>query len=340
MTYPIHYFYRHPHPIYFSIEKLFAGISRQIRQEHAGEFAVQDVVLPYNTGASTLLKNLRFAKRRQGMINHVTGDVHYALLACSKRNINVLTVHDCVLLHQYPAGTLRHSLLKWILYVLPVRKADVVTVISGKTKEELIRFTKCDPDKIRVIPNFVEAVFQPSPYIFNPQLPKILFVGSTPNKNLQRLAEAVTGLDVHLDIVAILTEEQRAMLNERGIRYTVASGLSPEALLEKYHSCDLLAFPSTYEGFGLPIVEAQAVGRPVLTSSLSPMKEVAGEGALLVDPYDVASIRAGILEIIQKDGVRNKLIAAGLSNVNRFRVENITAQYVDLYKELIRRKAL
>ncbi len=84
----------------------------------------------------------------------------------------------------------------------------------------------------------------------------------------------------------------------------------------------------------MPIIEAQAVGRPVITSNLGAMKEVAAESAFLVDPYSVESIRHGVLEVIQNSALREGLIARGLQNVTRFSAENVAEKYVSIYREL------
>jgi glycosyltransferase involved in cell wall biosynthesis len=332
------YFYRHPDPMYFSLEKLFAAIGRKIQDLYGREFSVREKFLPLSTKWKSILPNLLFAKKNQGRINHITGDIHYAILACSKRNVNVLTIHDCVLLHRYSAGNPRYWIMKWLWYDLPVRKADAVTVISENTKNELLRFTRCDPRKIRVISNFVDPIFQAASLSGKNDLPCILFIGSTPNKNLERLAEAIEGINVRLEIVGTLSRDQLTVLERYRIDYRQSSGLTPESLLDKYIQCDLLAFPSTYEGFGLPIIEAQAVGRPVLTSNIAPMAGIAGGAAWLADPYDPASIRQGVLHILNDEEYRTNMIRLGLDNVNRFRLDKVTDQYVALYKELVRKK--
>jgi len=105
-------------------------------------------------------------------------------------------------------------------------------------------------------------------------------------------------------------------------------------MIRRYEDADIIALASTYEGFGMPILEGQAVGRPVISSNLFSMPEVAGNAACLVDPFDVNSIRAGIIKIIQNDEYRNRLVRDGFENVKRFDPDHIAFQYLDLYQEV------
>src|ERR1039457_1051746 len=138
------------------------------------------------------------------------------------------------------------------------------------------------------------------------------------NKNICRVAEALQRIPCRLDIIGRLTERQREVLEFNRIQYTEQWDLSDQQVIEKYRQCDLVVFASIYEGFGMPIVEANATGRPVVTSNIGSMPEVAGTAACLVDPFDCASIREGILRVIEDADYRNNLVAQGYENAKRF----------------------
>lgn len=276
--------------------------------------------------------NMVEAAFRQGDVNHVTGDVHF-LTYLLKRRITVLTIPDCVGLEGLSG--LKQWFLWLLWYWLPMHRARAVTVISAATKRELLNYVNCDPDKIQVIHCCVSEDFSPDERPFNSCCPKVLQIGTgAHNKNVERVAAALAGINCRWVIVGHLSDAQVSVIERHGIDYENHADLSDEALLEQYRRADMLVFASTYEGFGLPIVEANAVGRPVVTSTLCSMPEVAGDAACLVDPFDVASIRAGILRIIEDADYRNRLVKAGFENVVRFRPAVIAEQYAQLYRRI------
>jgi glycosyltransferase involved in cell wall biosynthesis len=110
--------------------------------------------------------------------------------------------------------------------------------------------------------------------------------------------------------------------------------VTDEELVEAYRRCDMVVFASLYEGFGLPILEAQAMGRPVITSNFGAMREAAGDGALLVDPYSVEAIREAVLRITREPALREDLIAKGLRNVANFSADAVAMKYAQIYRNL------
>src|SRR6185295_15737253 len=120
---------------------------------------------------------------------------------------------------------------------------------------------------------------------FNCDNPVLLFIGSLPNKNLSRVIEALKGLDCTLNIIGHTDEQQLLRMKEYNINYILEKNLSNKEMAARYEQADIILFPSLYEGFGLPVIEGFKAGRAVLTSEISPMKELADGAAWLVDPF-------------------------------------------------------
>jgi glycosyltransferase involved in cell wall biosynthesis len=311
---------------------LFHTIADRLNQQEKP--FIEKRQLPYSGGAlMTILRNMIHARKQQGPINHITGDVHYILLGLSARHYNILTIHDCGFMYRYSKWSLKYWLLKWLWLSWPVRKADCITVISAKTKEDVIRFTGCPEHKVTLIPNFVKPQFHYSARNFNQACPTILHIGITPNKNLERLIRALEDIPCHLNIIGQPGKKHLELLHQFSIQWTAYQDLSTEEVAARYREADLIVFASTFEGFGMPIIEAQATGRPVVTSNLDPMTSVAGpDGACFVNPYDIRAIRAGILSVIQDEVYRNTLIKNGLENIKRFDLDEVARQYLNVYQ--------
>jgi len=312
---------------FFSVERLFDDIRASLKVNRRVDIRLR-INEHFSRHVVPRIIDAWHARTVQGEVNHVTGDVHYlAWWLDGERTI--LTVLDCVSLHRL--GGLRRAIFKYIWYTVPTRRCRYITVISEFTRQELLRESQCNPDRVVVIYPHLSDEFVQSAKPFRKSRPRILQIGAKANKNLERVAKALAGLNVELVVVGELRPDQRALLDSLGLSLSLKEDLSREELLDEYHQADIIAFASTYEGFGLPIIEGQAVGRAVVTSNVCSMPEVAGGAASIVDPYDVASIRAAFVRLIDDDDYRNGMIESGLRNVERFRLSTITRQYEDLY---------
>lgn len=323
------YVERSPGP-FVSIEKVFREIAANLPRRFKFEFQP----LPFGWKVYESIRNVLFFRPMEADIYHVTGHVHYIALRLPPER-TVLSIMDVRFV------VLNSGLRRWILKKLyldwPLRRMRYVTTISEKIKEEIVEISGCDPARIRVLDlpllSHIQTSAEPS---FNEANPTILQVGTMPNKNVERLASALRGIGCKLVIVGELDAGQRRALKENGIEFENHVGVRDETIRGLYEAADLVTFCSTYEGFGLPIIEAQAMKKPLITSEIEPLKGVAGGGARLVDPFSVDSIRKGVISMINDPERRKAVIEAGLENVKRFDSEQVSAQYATLYDEILK----
>lgn len=319
--------------VFVSIENVFRQVEEHISSDR---FATDFQQMPFDNSLFGIIKNLLFFKPRKADLYHVTGHIHYIALRLPADR-TVLTIHDLSFLHTRTG--FRRRVLKKLFLDWPVRRLKYVTAVSQKTKDEILEYTNCSPDKIRVIDNpLTDGFGYTGSKVFDTKRPTILQVGITDNKNIPRLVEALRGLSCKLLVAGSPDGRLLSLLSTVGIEYEIKGFLQRSDIVALYHSADLVTFCSTYEGFGLPIIEAQACGKPVITSNISPMKEVGGAATILVDPHDVADIRRGILKVIGSAELRKRLTIAGLENVTRFDPKTIGKRYEMLYLEVLEDK--
>ncbi len=323
------YFQRRRRPnANFSLEFIFQSLRHHLNDKIQSRTCIAPV---YSNGVFRRIWIGVHAMFHQGEINHVTGDINFVALFLSRVR-TIVTILDCGFVHR--TSGIRRVLIQKIWLSLPVSAAKIVTTISEHAKSEIVALSGCDPQKIVVVPVAISEIFKPCEKRTFPAVPRLLHIGTAGNKNLSRLIDALRGLQCTLSIVGPLSQSILSQLKENEISYDNHVNLSPEDVVQQYVLADVVVFASTYEGFGMPILEAQAVGRPVVTSNTSSMPEVAGNAACLVDPFDVTSIRAGIKKIINDEDYRCELVNRGYENVKRFDAKRIAEQYLSLYQTL------
>jgi glycosyltransferase involved in cell wall biosynthesis len=291
------------------------------------DVAVSELSFGRNDRLSTLARDALWypfllGRRRDADVLHCPtyrGPVHSALPL-------VVTVHDLAV-YRHPRAFNRWSRLygpRVIPHVL--RAARRVIAVSDFTKRELVDLLRVPEDKIRVIPNAADAAFTLDGPASDGQY--VLTVGTLePRKNLIRLVEAMRGNDVELLVVG-MRGWGGVTMSDKGVRYV--GEVSDEQLARLYRGALCVAYPSLYEGFGIPVLEAMACGAPVVTSRGTAMEEVADGAAVLVDPSDPADLAAGIERAVAQ---REELVARGLERARTFRWDAVAAATLDVYRE-------
>jgi glycosyltransferase involved in cell wall biosynthesis len=307
-----------------SIEELFQSIIEKLPSNVEANI----VELPHS-GASlkAIILNIWHVLFLKGII-HVTGDVYYIGLIPFKKTI--LTIHD---VHFINGSFIKKMFLKLFWLVLPVFIAKRITLISRFSTDELLKIVPWAEKKIRVIYNPVNTLLETSEKEFS-KPPKVLHLGTKSNKNLINTIKGLSGIQCEFIILGPLTKRQQKALIEYNIDFVNYVRLPFLKIKQLYENCDIVSFISLYEGFGMPLIEAQKVGRVVITSREASIPEVAGEGAYFVNPNNIDKINKGFITLINDENLKNALIKKGFENVKRFNMKTINQKYVELYLEL------
>ena len=268
----------------------------------------------------------------------------------------LLTIHDLSFVRAPETTT--PVLKAYLDRVVPrsVRRATHVLADSQATKDDLIALYGTPPEKITVLLSGVNPEFAPVTdaearravrrrYDL-PDNPYILSIGTVqPRKNYARLITALATLGAAYDDVHLVIAGGRGWLDSPIFRAVYDQGMEDRVhfigfardqdLPALYSEAACLAYPSLYEGFGFPVLEAMACGTPVVTSTISSMPEVAGEAALLVDPYDVEAIAAAIARALSDEALRRDLIRRGFRQAARFTWERTARQLREVYERVL-----
>lgn len=264
----------------------------------------------------------------------------------------ITTVHD-ISFRRHPRWfPLKHALLLNLLIPLAIAQADRVITCSEHTRQEILTLYGTEPDKVVVTPYAVDTIYRPMPADaaraavrerFNLRHPYILAVGVLqPRKNLPRLVDAFARIAREIPQHLVLVGKEGWAFE--GLRQRVArSGITSRIhftgyvadadLPPLYAAADLFVYPSLYEGFGFPPLEAMASGTPVVASNTSSLPEVVGDAALTIDPRDTAGLAAAIAEVLTSPERRAELIERGLARAAQFSWDRTARETIDLYEE-------
>lgn len=259
-----------------------------------------------------------------------------------KNVYKILTVHD---LRTLTMGD-RYWEQNIINYQKALKTLDMCVVVSECTKQDLIKHLGMDERKIKVVylgadqrfrilePTIVEAV-KAKHKISEPYL---LSIGSVPRKNIEGIIRGFAGSQARQKFMLVLScnmdcAKYQQMASDLGVekRVKILSSLNDREIVALYNGCRSFVFPSLYEGFGLPILEAMQCGAPVITSNTSSCPEVAGDAAILVDPSNSEQISSAINQICTDDILRNQLIEKGHQRAKLFSWNRFAQEMMKIY---------
>lgn len=283
-------------------------------------------------------------------VKHITRQDLAFLLELTNFKKTIVTCHDIIPIAYYNT---RNPI--WKLNAKGLRKAERIITVSEFSKEDISKYIKYPEEKIEVIPPAVDhnlyyqnrnkAVLKK--YGIKEEEKVILYVGAEePRKNVHFLISSFSKLKNKIPYVKLL---KVGLPNDVGVRGKLLKHIealslqkdviftgyvSESELAEIYNAVDLFVFPSLYEGFGMPPLEAMTCGTPVITSNTSSLPEVVGDAAITVDPYDVDKFTGEMFEALTNEGLRDQMIKKGFQRSKIFKWEVSAKKTLKVYKDL------
>ena len=311
--------------------------------------------LPEPSANYSVMEQIRLPialKRAGADVFHAPHYVLPPLLPCP----SVVTIHDCIhlMFPEYLPNKLAYMYARTFMTIAARRSSKVLTV-SEASKRDILHFFKIPSSKVEVIYNAIDDRFDREPEMedvvrvrerYQLNDPFLLYAGNIkPHKNVDRVIEAFARLKkrgfeslkllIIGDEISKNPQLRRAVHRHQLHQHVRFLGFVPDATLAVlYRLADVFVFPSLYEGFGLPPLEAMASGTPVVTSNVSSLPEVVGDAALLVDPRDAEAIAGAVQRILTDDDLRRSLTQKGLGRAHEFSWERSVRRIRDVYLEV------
>ena len=326
----------------------------QVRQLVPRFRVVVEDAEPYSLGEQV---RIPWRLRREGV--SLVHEPHYVLPPLTPCR-SVVTIHDCIhlMFPQYLPNRFAHLYARAFMWTATRQAARILTV-SEASKRDILRFFAIPADKVQVIYNAIDGRFLTPPdeattervrQRYQLDHPFVLYVGNIrPHKNIERTIDAFgrtredgpTGLKLVIigDEVSKYPSLRQMVHRHKLDKHVRFLGFQPqETLASFYRLARAFVFPSLYEGFGLPPLEAMACGTPVITSNVSSLPEVAGDAALLVDPYDVEALARAMVRIVTDQPLRDMLVARGLARARQFSWTESVAKIRSVYMDVLHRR--
>lgn len=257
----------------------------------------------------------------------------------SSKTKSVAVIHD-VIHKSFPKS---HSLIykQYLDFVInnTAEKADIITTPSKHSKKEILKYYDCKESKLRVTPLGIHK--KQNDYIeLDFDFPYILLVGThSPRKNLEVVYKAWKKLRYDFSELNLVVVGKKGffsdLANKEGVIFT--GYVSEEKLDALYKNAEVFCFPSLYEGFGMPILEALSHGTPVISGNNSSLPEVLGNSGILVDSNNEGEWKKAIYNIIYDDNYRKKLIKKSLKRANMFSWKQTAKKYIEIFEELYKK---
>lgn len=290
-------------------------------------------VCPYDsTTLIGMLRNIKFARNEHGRINHIAAQTESYLVPFLKGK-RIVTFHDFGTL--YASRNFLYGLLKILVYVKTAEYfSDAITFVSKQTEEEFLKQKWKKIKNLHVIYNSYDERLVPNDKSnFEPK-PVVLQIGTGVRKNLESTIRAMEGINAKLLVIGKLNKNQLELLKEYEIDYENAFDITYEKIVDCYNRAKLVVFPTFYEGFGLPIIEANIMQKPIISSDLPIVREVGLDAVYYINPNRVEDISNALKKLFYDNLLYERYVELGIKNARRFSKNVIFSQYSELYRSL------
>ncbi|WP_083810054.1 glycosyltransferase family 4 protein [Methanothermococcus okinawensis] len=282
---------------------------------------------------------------------------HFGPFLSLKKPKKILTVYDLTPLLYSETHKKSKVLMHKYLFPLILKNSNKIISISHHTKQDIIKYFKIPEDKIKVIHLAANENYKPLKekeinevkQKYNLNYPFILYVGGLePKKNIPTLLKALyklkkQGINHKLILTGVKRWKYKSIFEtieklnlQKDVIFT---GYVPdEDLPALYNAADLFVYPSLYEGFGLPPLEAMACGTPVITSNTSSLPEVVGDAGIMINPYNVDELAKAMNEVLTNEGLREELSKKGLERAKLFSWKKCAEEHLKVYEEVYNKK--